>query len=46
LNRGDLEKQFDALGRDGWEFCWVLMNQALQHEKDGHVVIFKKPLAE
>ena len=34
-----MEKQFDALGADGWELCWILMNQALQGEKDGHVVI-------
>jgi hypothetical protein len=44
LNRTALEKQFDALGLEGWELCWILMDQALQHEKDGHVVIFKRPL--
>ena len=46
LNRAALEKQFDELGADGWELCWALMNQALQHEKDGHVVIFKRPLPD
>ena len=44
LKRADLETEFDALGRDGWELSWILMNQALQGEKDGHVVIFKRPL--
>jgi Domain of unknown function (DUF4177) len=44
LKRADLEKQFDELGADGWELVWVLMDQALQGEKDGHVVIFKRPL--
>jgi hypothetical protein len=44
LKRSDLEKQFDALGQEGWEPSWILMNQALQGEKDGHVVIFKRPL--
>jgi len=44
LKRTDLEMQFDALGQDGWELTWILMNQALQGEKDGHVVIFKRPL--
>jgi hypothetical protein len=44
LNRAALEEQFDALGREGWELSWILMNQALQGEKDGHVVIFKRPL--
>jgi hypothetical protein len=46
LKRPDLEQQFDALGQDGWELCWILMNQALQGEKDGHVVIFKRPLPD
>jgi hypothetical protein len=35
LRRDVLEQQFDALGGDGWELVWVLMNQALQGEKDG-----------
>ena len=46
LNREALERQFDALGQDGWELCWILMGQALQKEKDGHVVIFKRPLPD
>jgi hypothetical protein len=46
LKRQDLEKEFDALGQDGWELSWILMNQTLQGEKDGHVVIFKRPLPE
>lgn len=44
LVRADLEAQFDALGREGYELAWVLMNQKLHKEKDGHVVIFKRPL--
>jgi hypothetical protein len=28
--------------RDQLELVWILMNQALQGEKDGHVVIFKR----
>ena len=46
LRRDVLEQQFDGLGRDGWELSWILMNQALHGEKDGHVVIFKRPLPE
>jgi hypothetical protein len=46
LKRSDLETQFDALGQEGWELSWILMNQSLQGEKDGHVVIFKRPLPE
>lgn len=46
IRRGALELQFDELGRDGWELSWILMNQSLHGEKDGHVVIFKRPLAD
>jgi hypothetical protein len=46
LKRADLEAQFDALGAEGFELAWILMNQSLQGEKDGHVVIFKRPIAE
>jgi Domain of unknown function (DUF4177) len=46
LRRDQLELQFDQLGSEGWELVWVLMNQALHGEKDGHVVIFKRPLPE
>jgi hypothetical protein len=44
LKREALEAQFDELGRQGFELSWILMNQALQGEKDGHVVIFKRPI--
>jgi hypothetical protein len=44
LKRADLEMQFDASGQEGWELSWILMSQAPQGEKDGHVVIFKRPL--
>ena len=44
LRRDALEAQFDKLGQEGYELAWILMEQALQHEKDGHVVIFKRPL--
>jgi hypothetical protein len=43
LNRADLEKQLDALGSQGFELMWVLPEMALQKEKDGHVLIFKRP---
>jgi hypothetical protein len=46
LKRTDLETEFDALGREGWELTWILMDQSLQGEKDGHVVIFKRPLPD
>jgi hypothetical protein len=43
LNRPALEKQLDDLGRQGFELAWVLPEMALQKEKDGHVLIFKRP---
>jgi hypothetical protein len=46
LRRDLLEQQFDQLGAEGWELAWVLMGQALHKEKDGHVVIFKRPLPD
>ena len=43
LNRPEFEKHLDELGNEGYELCWVLTEQALQKEKDGHVLIFKRP---
>ena len=43
LRRDLLEQQFDQLGAEGRELALVLMGQALHKEKDGHVVIFKRP---
>jgi hypothetical protein len=42
LNRPAFEKHLDELGDEGFELCWVLLEQALQKEKDGHVLIFKR----
>ena len=44
LDRKAFEKNLDVLGQDGWELTWILVEQALQGEKDGHVLIFKRPL--
>ncbi len=43
LKRDDLEQKFAALGAEGYELAWILVNQNLHGEKDGHVVIFKRP---
>jgi hypothetical protein len=32
----------DQLGNEGFELCWVRLEQAMQ-EKDGHVLIFERP---
>jgi hypothetical protein len=31
------------LGTQGFELCWVLLEQALQKQQDGRVLIFKRP---
>ena len=40
------EKELDALGREGFDLAWVLPEQKLHGEKDGHVMIFKRYLNE
>lgn len=42
LNRPALDRQLAALGQEGRELCWTIMDQALHGEKDGHVLIFKR----
>lgn len=44
LDRKAFEASLDVLGKEGWELSWILVEQALQGEKDGHVLIFKRPL--
>jgi hypothetical protein len=39
-----LEKQLDELGRQGWELVHVWFDQKLHHEKDGHLMVFKRPV--
>jgi hypothetical protein len=44
INRRDLETQLDQLGRDGWELVHVWFDQKLHSEKDGHLMVFKRPV--
>jgi hypothetical protein len=44
LRRARFEQQFDQLGAEGFELAWILMNQKLHGEKDGHVAIFKRAI--
>ena len=43
LDRKEFEKRLNALGAEGWEFEKVLTAMNLHGEKDGHVLIFKRP---
>ncbi len=42
LDRGELDKALAEHGAQGWELVKVLLQQNLHHEKDGHVLMFKR----
>ena len=42
LDREELTKQLNEMGAQGWELVKVLTTMALHHEKDGHLLIFKR----
>lgn len=44
LDRKEFDKRLDQLGREGYELCWVFMDQKIHGEKDGHVLVFKREL--
>jgi hypothetical protein len=44
LDRSALEKRLNAMGAEGWELVKVLTDMALQGEKDGHLLVFKRAL--
>jgi hypothetical protein len=41
--RSDLEQELNRLGAEGWELSHVFFDIALQGEKDGHLLVFKRP---
>ena len=45
LDRKALDEVLAEHGAQGWELVKVLLQQTLHHEKDGHVLIFKRPAA-
>jgi len=42
LDREEFEKAMNELGADGYEFATAFLDVALHHEKDGHVLVFKR----
>jgi Domain of unknown function (DUF4177) len=42
LKRSDLEDDLNRMGAEGWNLVHVFFNTALQHEKDGHLLVFKR----
>ena len=43
LDREALDQLLAKHGVEGWELVKVLLQQNLHNEKDGHVLIFKRP---
>jgi hypothetical protein len=43
LDRSALEERLNRFGADGWELERVMPTMALHGEKDGHLLIFKRP---
>ena len=44
LDRPTFEAHLDALGQEGWDLTWILLEQKLHNEKDSHLLIFKRPI--
>ncbi|HLM10393.1 MAG TPA: DUF4177 domain-containing protein [Thermoleophilaceae bacterium] len=42
LDREEFEKAMNELGAEGYEFATAFLDVALHHEKDGHVLVFKR----
>ena len=42
LDRGELERELNRMGAEGWELVKVMTDMALHHEKDGHLLLFKR----
>ena len=42
LNREEFQEELSRLGAEGWELATVFLDVNLHHEKDGHVIVFKR----
>lgn len=42
LDRAELETSLNELGAQGFELATVFLDVNLHHEKDGHVLVFKR----
>jgi Domain of unknown function (DUF4177) len=42
LDRSEFEEELNRRGAEGWELTKVLTDMALHHEKDGHLLVFKR----
>ena len=44
VDRGQLERELAELGLLGWELMHVSFNARMHLERDGHLMIFKRPV--
>jgi len=42
LDRQEFETELNRLGAEGFELATVFLDVNLHHEKDGHVLVFKR----
>ena len=45
LDREELERELNRMGAEGWELAKVMTDMALHREKDGHLLLFKRPVS-
>ncbi len=45
IDRAELEGELNRMGAEGWELDKILTDVALHREKDGHLLVFKRPSA-
>ncbi len=45
MDRAELEQELNRMGADGWELVRIMTDVALHREKDGHLLLFKRPLS-
>ncbi len=43
IKRSDIEAELNRLGAEGWELANIFFEVNLQGEKDGHLLVFKRP---
>ena len=45
VDRAELEKVLNEHGANGWQLDKLVLDTAFHGEKDGHLLIFKRPAA-
>lgn len=43
IDRAELERELNRMGSEGWELVRIMTGMALHREKDGHLLLFKRP---